>query len=568
MLNFNEAKDILKYYGFVSNSVEPTLCLNNEDIGIFATFKTKYGHLSRFVKFKTKEEMKKFLTIYLWYRKNLNDNKVNVEFDNYEKVDPTIKFLYENIEVTASNVLTINLIDTKVEELIIDTTEEENLKLLNIVFEKIRKVLKEIDSFQNNLQDIIIKYKEKLKEYNSLINSNDDNKIKVDKINTDTYYEEINKISNLYNGDIDNFKKYFIDTVNLYEELLLNEVYFENLYLYEYYQEQIRVLDIKIELFGKYTKEINSEKTKLFKNKKNNVTYEEYVTKHDISEKLINKNDIIYNKKTDMEKELVELKNNSIEDLKLIYKIVIVPEKEIEIKEEVSHIDNNVLNYYFMSLTKDERNNILILSSPLKELINLIDSIENKDIKNIILNEKYYKEKFSEIYEILSNKDNYAATRKYLKFLKLDYLEDFISSLIDFKNSLNITPFALPINTVLKFKMGVFLNQGYINASIDDEYPVNSKGFNNYCIATNQREIHAYYSPYVLTIDNDNLLVLKENNNIITLKLNGLKFIEKEEVNVNNYMLKKKANEQFKFILFNEKKYISSKIIENGDVNE
>jgi len=458
MLSIKEAKDVLKYYGFVSNSVEPTLCQNKKDVGIFATFKTKYGHLSRFIKFENKKEMKDFLAVYLWYRKNINDKKLYVEFDNYETLTPAIKFYKNNIEITASNVSDMKYFDTKVEELIIDTNNEDNNELLNIIFNKIRIVLKEIDKFQNDLEDVILEYKEKLKEFNKKIFEKNEEKIVLNRLNVDKYYDEINNISLMNNNDKENnFKNYFSQSIKLFEEDLLNDIYFENLYIYEYYKEQIRLLDIKLSMYTKYIDEINTEKNKIFKNKKNIITFKEYLEAHNIEENNINKEEFIYNKKTDLEKELIELKNNSIEELKLIYKIVIPESKKVEeLKEELNNIEVDSLKYYFMSLPKQDRNNILVLSSPLKDLINLIVGIDGEDKKSIILNEKYYKDKFIDIYEILSNKDNYAATRKYLKFLKLDYLEDFISSLIEITNNINVTPFVLPKNTILNLKWVYF----------------------------------------------------------------------------------------------------------------
>lgn len=572
MLNIKDAKDILNYYGFISTSVEPTLCQNKNDIGIFTTFKTKYGHLSRFVKFETKQKMKDFLAVYLWYRKNINNDKLNVEFDNYENLSPKIKFIFNNIEVTSSNLNDIKISDSKVEELVIDTTLEDNMELLNIVFEKIKTTLKGIDKFQNDLEDILLEYQEKLKQYNRFVGNNKDIKVTLNKINTEKYYSELNRILTSYNSDTkESFSNYFSESLKLYEEVLLNENYLNNVYLFEYYKEQIRVINLKISLYKKYVQEINNKKNKLFKSKKDQITFEDYLNNSDIEEHYINKEEIIFNEKTKSENSLIQLKNNSIEELKLIFKIVIPNSKKEEEKtEKINIIDVESLKYYFMSISKHDRNNILVLSSPLKELINLIISIDTKDIKNAILSEKYYKNKFEEMYEILSSQDNYAATRKYLKILKLDSLEEFVDSLIEYVSNFEITPFALPKNTILKFKIGVLLNQGYINASINDEYPINSKGINNYCLANNIVDIKAYYSPYILRLDEFNILSAVENNNIITFNLENLKFVKKSELKVNNYILKKRKGE-YNFLIFNEKIYVDTTIdseIENGDINE
>ena len=92
-----------------------------------------------------------------------------------------------------------------------------------------------------------------------------------------------------------------------------------------------------------------------------------------------------------------------------------------------------IVDLEFNNLSKEARNECLIVSSPLKELINIIINFDSsKDIYNTMMKEEYYKNKFNEMYVVLSNKDNYVLARKYLKLIKLDTLEEFVNSLIDF----------------------------------------------------------------------------------------------------------------------------------------
>jgi hypothetical protein len=181
MLNLEEAQKIMNYYGFMSNSIEPTLCETNDSVGIFATFKTKYGHLSRFIKFDSEKEMKKFLDIYLWYRKNLKNEDLIVEFDDYEVLSPIIKFIYKNIELTNKNFSDIQILDNNIEELVVDTTYEDNIKLLQILIDKMKLDLKEITRNEEQLSILIERYKDKLSDYNKLVNNLQ--KVEVEKIN-------------------------------------------------------------------------------------------------------------------------------------------------------------------------------------------------------------------------------------------------------------------------------------------------------------------------------------------------------------------------------------------------
>ena len=133
-MDLNSAKNIMNYFGFRNNSLEPTLCNDrNNKIGLFITFKTLYGHLSRFISFLDEKEMKNFMKVYLFYRKHINDESMNVVFDNYEKLSPAVSFYYHNILVNEKNLDDLNILNTNIEELIIDTTLDENIKLLEVM---------------------------------------------------------------------------------------------------------------------------------------------------------------------------------------------------------------------------------------------------------------------------------------------------------------------------------------------------------------------------------------------------------------------------------------------------
>lgn len=569
MLNLEEAQKIMNYYGFMSNSIEPTLCETNDSVGIFATFKTKYGHLSRFIKFDSEKEMKKFLDIYLWYRKNLKNEDLIVEFDDYEVLSPIIKFIYKNIELTNKNFSDIQILDNNIEELVVDTTYEDNIKLLQILIDKMKLDLKEITRNEEQLSILIERYKDKLSDYNKLVNNLQ--KVEVEKINEidiSNYERKIQILKNDINEN--NFIKKFDELLETYENSLTNNKYLENLYLIYFYNEEIKKLDEKISKYNDYVKMNENSKNKLFKNKKHKITFEQYLKENIVEQQEIDKNSFIESKNIEAENKLIEWKNNSIDDLKKIYGIIKNNFENKEIKKEQINYQNE-LNNYFMLLSKEERNQALIISSPIKELINIIINLpEDRNRLSTIINEPYFLNKFKDMYLILSNQDNYATTRKYLKSLKLDTLEEFINSIIEFTKNINIKPYVLPINMELKFKIGVLLKKGYINASIKNDYPVNNRGANNYYLSNTKTNLNIYFAPYIIKLDEENNLIALENDSIIFFELNNLNLIKKIESKVNNYMLKKEiiSNKiKYNFPLFNQKIYITS-VLENGDINE
>ena len=558
-MTLKEAKEIMKFYGFINDNIEPTLCQKNDDIGIFATFKTDYGHLSRFIKFSNKDEMKDFMTLYLYYRKNLKKDNLKVVFDDYEDLSPKISFYYNNIKINKNNIIDLKIIDNPVEKLEIDTTLDDNKKLLEILKNKIYDFIKIIKETEEKTTKISEEYYLKIEEFAKISGENlEKDKIEIKKINE----ESINKRLQLLNSDVNdhNFMKKFDEILKIYEDVMNDSKYIENLYLIDYYSQEINKINQLIDKFNKY-QELSNKKSKLFKKK---ITFMQYIEENPVISNNIDKQSIIEDNHVKSSNELIEWKNNSVDDLKSIYGITkkVLDSNILKncLKTQKEDLDN-----YFESLSMKERNQAIFLSSPLKELVNIIVNYGNEDLISAIFNEKYYRNKFNEMYEILSNKDNYLLTRKYLKMLRLDSLEEFVSSIIDFTKNINIKPYTLKNDDVLKYKMGVFLKKGYINASLLNNYPINNRGDNNYYVSSIKNPINVYYSPYIIKIDESNNLIASKNSDIITFDINNLKIVDKSEIKVNNYILRREKLDRevkYSYILFNEKVYLDT-VLEN-----
>lgn len=554
-MDLNSAKNIMNYFGFRNNSLEPTLCNDsNGKIGLFITFKTFYGHLSRFISFLDEKEMKNFMKVYLFYRKHINDENMNVVFDNYEKLSPKVSFYFHNILVNENNLDDLNILNTNIEELVIDTSLDENIKLLEVIKEQIIEFINEIKSVESELEELLKTYKADVNEYKKTIDENyEETNYKPEKIQEANILKRIEII--LQDVTEINFDTKYNEMIETYKNVLNNEKYFHNIYLIELIKNEINKID---ELKNSYEKYINNTKKKsgIFKKK---ISFQEYLSDNPINEIFIDEQNIYNDIKIKNSSLIIKWVNNSYEDLKKINGIV---KNKIEEKNVASKTDINSLEKYFNNLSKKARNERLIVSSPLKELINIIINFDSsKDIYNTMMKEEYYKNKFNEMYVVLSNKDNYVLARKYLKLIKLDTLEEFVNSLIDFVNNLNIETLSLNVDDTLKYKMGLILKKGFINASLKNQFPVNNRGDNNYYISNLKTDIKVYYSPYIIKFDDNGILQANKNEDIITFNIDGLRIAEKSKVKVNNFMLKrfKKGNDyNFDFVLFNEKIYLET----------
>ena len=355
-------------------------------------------------------------------------------------------------------------------------------------------------------------YKENASEYKKTIDDNyEETNYELEKLQEANILKRIEII--LQDVSEINFDTKYNELIETYKNVLNNEKYYHNIYSIELLKNEINKID---ELKNSYEKYINNTKKKsgIFKKK---ISFQEYLSDNPLNEIFIDEQNIYNDIKIKNSSLIIKWVNNSYEDLKKINGIV---KNKIEEKNVASKTDINSLEKYFNNLSKKARNGCLIVSSPLKELINIIINFDSsKDIYNTMMKEEYYKNKFNEMYIVLSNKDNYALARKYLKLIKLDTLEEFVNSLIDFVNNLNIETLSLNVDDTLKYKMGLILKKGFINASLKNQFPVNNRGDNNYYISNLKTDIKVYYSPYIIKFDDNGILQANKNEDIITFNI-------------------------------------------------
>lgn len=540
-MDISVAQKLLKQFGFNDNTVEPILCEHESSVGLFVTLKTKYGHLSRFLPFETEQELKDFLHVYSWYRKRIKNDDMIVSFDEYETLSPTVNFIYKDQILSVTNVYTIERLEQPIEQLEIDTPQDENLKLLEIVIGDIRGFYIEIDEAYEHANRVFLKYKNTLKDYIQIVKKRkqfEDIEIKqIDKNEIENKILEIK--GNAINADEYQFLDFLQQMVALLQEVKCHPIYLEYLYIIEYYQD---VTEKLINIINNYEQE--KEPNKLFR--KNNPAIV-------LEESNINKEEIIEKRKIQVENELISYKTHSLEELKVLHGIKEAVYKAPVTFEQKEKLNSKDLNDYFSSLSNEEKRVALTFSSPLKELFNLLYHYKDEEnIYSALLNDKQYKE----TYQILSHQDSYVVAKKYFPFLQLDSLEEFIDSMISFYKTISLKPYILPFETEISFKVSEEMNQGLINASIENNFPTNNKG-NNYCITTLPKSVGVFYSPYHLWINTDNILMVEENNSLITFELSYFTKENEKEIKVVNYEIKKgKMENEFKFPIFSKKIYV------------
>ncbi len=554
MIERAQARKILEYYGYTQANIEPFLYCENGVAGLFVTLKTKYGHLSRLLKFESEDKLKKFLKIYTWYRKNLKSEFVTVSFSDYINLSPEVKFFYKDHELNEINVMDVESLDKPVEELVIDTTVDENIELSNVVIDLIQSFFDEIKDAQQELKNVFQEFMNKLDEYGNYFSVDKDKKL----VSNSTIFDNYNNAIKInIEQNTNSFEKDFNDLIDVYKKVQLDTNYIDNLFLISFYNEEIRYMNDILNEYKIYNNLKESDFKKKYKKK--NVPFDVYLSDKNIAKNQTNKEIIKSDKEILADKNIEQFKNKSISHLKSIFNIVKEPIKEEKvITKELTHDEKYMdIASEFNNNSIEQRNMILAINSPIKSLINILYTIDKNKIGVEYVKSNYFDD-FNDLYIILSNQDNYAKTRKYLKFIKLDFFDEFIQSIINMFNNFEFISTRLNYELDINFKLGTIKNAYIINASVENEYPINNKGKNNYCHSKLKANSSFIYSPYIIKIDDDNCIYAEKNMSIININLNNYKVSIINKILVNNYSMKKDINSsegKIQFPLFSEKQY-------------
>ena len=125
MLDKQELLKILNTYNITSNKYGPTIYEKENKLGICLDIKeSTFGYLTRIFTFNDKDTLSEFLTKYSWYKKNKTKYNITLNFDKYNTKEPNIKYLYQNQELSLTDMLNLKEVITKNE----NNITEENKK--------------------------------------------------------------------------------------------------------------------------------------------------------------------------------------------------------------------------------------------------------------------------------------------------------------------------------------------------------------------------------------------------------------------------------------------------------
>ena len=94
MLDFDQALDLMKKYGFSSAGIHPYIYQNGDSIGICYTYTDDdYGILERIRIFDNLEDFEEFLKELNWFKTNALNYHVRMILDNYQAMNPRVIYL-------------------------------------------------------------------------------------------------------------------------------------------------------------------------------------------------------------------------------------------------------------------------------------------------------------------------------------------------------------------------------------------------------------------------------------------------------------------------------------------
>ncbi len=528
MLDKQELLKILNTYNITSNKYGPTIYEKENKLGICLDIKeSTFGYLTRIFTFNDKDTLNEFLTKYSWYKKNKTKYNITLNFDKYNTKEPNIKYLYQNQELSLTDMLNLKEVITKNENNITEENKKyiylTNIKALTEYLINIKKNKEQIKIEKNNLKtkenDLKHELLENLTIYYGRPKKPEKKAVSLENIftNNDISVLQNNEI-NIQNKSLNDIKNYLTNLINITKEEELDEKHLVNIYSNNIYKYNIEILTKQIEfvkhkieaeknfnLKGSKIHNIDEELKSFLKNVKPPQNLNDYL--NTTKTNIVNK----YNAITNIEDAYYSLTGNNLN----------LPKKEIKTnKNEENPL--KILTTKFNDLPLETKTNLIIYNSFYKNICNYI--IDNnpsiEDIKkNFDFN--YY---YHTLDEIIHNEYNSHYLITYFKNINFKTLDTYISSLISLSNVLTTT-FTIPIDLKL-FTLNK--NTTYKEYSLN---PLFSKEQNLYIdIPSNTNLI--YIPDKIIVDEKTNELTLEKTNNIY---IKGNITLNNETITVNKY---------------------------------
>ena len=527
MLKEKECLEILKTYNINSKKYEPTIYINNHDIGLCLEIKDSlFGYLTRLFIFNTLEELDNFLKKYFWYKENHQKYNITLSLDNYETKTPTIFYKYQDKELTLDEMLHI---DDYLNE---DKLKKEEERDKNFYLQSIH----EITNYLINLKKLKINNQ---KEKNNLKTEENDLKFALLKILTLYYGREkeltkkeiiLDKIDNtndtllikneenIKTKPINEIKDYLNILINATKEEELDEKNLINIYSISVYHYNIDILKKQIEFVKN---KIEAEKNFNLKGSK----------LHNIDEELRSflKTNIAPTKIEVFLKENKDKINAKFNNITLDNASLLITGKEIHKPPKEEPTSNN-LEQQFLSLDEKVKNSLILYHSIYKPICDAyLNHTSQEDLKQRFDFKHYY----DELKRVVYNENNYHYLVKYFKYIKFKNLDTYISSIIEIANDIEKTTFTLtkPITLFANNTKDIY-KKLYPSPNKNSKYILNVSN-------------NIIYLPTKLKIDFDNeeISLIKDeayyikSDIIEDIESITLQFFHKQEIEKDNYII-------------------------------
>lgn len=552
MLKKEQIITILKKYGYDSFYRAPYVYEDKEKIGVYFVWNNKhYGNLERVLSFSSEQDLEDEVYKYWWYFSNKDKAVLDVEFDNYEVVNPQVFYKHKGKILDVEKMKNFfntenNFIDEK------ETIKRNQLFRTATIF---ILILKEKFAVQTNtyfkvsemdeeIKNLTSTYQKKMKEYQNseeVIEENYellmDNQDETEQL-INTLYEELHTLNT-----IEEIRTFINSMFTYLQDLEASETHLQNVYLLHRYPYEIADLKKKIEILSMAMQ----NRKRLFKNKQDPLD----IIKQIDAQSEINK---IVSLPIYMEKErkrMIEKYQNKEEiDENVLGDYLVNFEKlNIELPEmienaRIEEMDRKelikILKNRFEKLNKREKSACFVATSFLKDCLNILIEKEatselsiNSVINKLILAKQI--DLFNDAFSILDTYINAKIRVKYFNIININSFEKFITSLIDVLRTLN----SMDIY-VEKMFHGYYTEKdkekGMINFHVKNIF--NYKDKISY-VSTIYPKATIYYSPVnivkQLDIIENTELVERENDTVFLLKNKVNIKTKQEKIEVKRY---------------------------------
>lgn len=272
MLKKEQLLKILKKYGFYSLNRAPYLYQNKEQSGIYFVWPNKhYGNLERVLYFNELEEAEEEVFKYWWFLNHKDTMLIEVELEDYEKLNPHVHYLYKNTILTANMMKSLEQDDTaiishkesiKKKQLfrtasIIISILKEKFKLQNETYFKVLEMQENLKQLNNEYNKLLTKYKkaqEEVPESYELLHDEQDDSEELVRV----LYSDLEQLSS-----VEEIREFISNLFGYLINLDTSEVHLQNIYLLNRYPYEIALMEQKNTIL----KDALKEKKKLFKSK-------------------------------------------------------------------------------------------------------------------------------------------------------------------------------------------------------------------------------------------------------------------------------------------------------------